>query len=387
MPRLSHDPASRRAGTRTRLACALLSCLLLGTACAPSSPVPLDESPAPPSAQVLRDEIDTVFDAVWGEESIRAIIVQQHGEPVFTQYWESTPDDAWDVRGVARAVTSTLVGIAIDRGLISGVDATLRELLPSRAQQLGRELGAVDLKSVLTNTAGFAQSIAERRLRTAPDWIGAVLADRAARGSGDGTFLSSEAGAHLLAAVLAEATGTSPLRFAQEALFDPLGIESGSPWEERLSPASDPGAVFAAFDAAGVAWLADPQGVNLGYSHLRLRPTDLVRLGQLLLDEGAWDGEQVVSPTWAVEATSPLVITRAYGETGYGYQWWIDREHGVFFAQGEGGTALVVDPGKDAVAVIASEVAADDDYPTHGLASSTAVGLAVALLADLPAGH
>lgn len=57
----------------------------------------------------------------------------------------------------------------------------------------------------------------------------------------------------------------------------------------------------------------------------------------------------------------------------------------MFYAQGEGGTAVVVDPVRDAVAVIASEVTVDDVRGNHGFASATAVGLAALLLADLPA--
>ena len=80
-----------------------------------------------------------MFDIVFGDESVRAVIVQQHGEPVFERYSGSHPDDTWDVRGVTRVVTSTLVGIAIDRGLIRGVDATLGELLPAYAGTLAPE--------------------------------------------------------------------------------------------------------------------------------------------------------------------------------------------------------------------------------------------------------
>lgn len=389
MARLAHRSAPRRAGIARVALCALVAATLLASGCTSAAPEPVPVA-EPPVALVMQRDIASVFGAVYGDEAVRAVIVQQHGEPVYERYWKSGPDDTWDIRGVTRTITSTLVGIAIDRGLIPGVDATLGDLLPEYSALLGPETAAIDLQSVLTSTAFFASTAEEPDLlgspdlREAADWIAAVLADRAERGRGDGTFLSSEVGAHVLAAIVARAAGTSPLRFAREALFDPLGIETDPLSEDRFSPAEDPGTVLGTFETAGVAWLADPQGVNLGYTHLRLRPGDLVRIGQLFLDEGSWDGEQVVSPTWAVEATSPLVATRGYGRIGYGYQWWVDPESGAFFAYGQGGTALVVDPRRDAVAVIASEVGSEDERATHGLATSTAVGLAVALLDDLP---
>jgi CubicO group peptidase (beta-lactamase class C family) len=372
------------------LLCATIGCLLIVAACAAPGPT-ATSSPVPEAlSERMHDKTAEVFDAVYGEDAVRAVLVQQHGEPVYTQYWNSTPDDTWDTRGVTRTVVSTLVGIAIDRGLISGVDAPLGELLPAYAAVLTPGVAGIQLKSVLTSSANFAATSEEPELggspilRGVPDWIGAILEDRGARGPGDGTFVSSEVGAHILAAVVAEATGMSPLRFARQSLFDPLGIESEPLWEQRFTPDGDPEQLLRAFETADVAWPADPQGVNLGYTYLRLRPTDLVQFGQLFLDEGEHDGEQIVSPTWAVEATSPVVATIGYGTISYGYQWWVDRERGVYFAQGQGGTAVVVDPRRDAVAVVASEVAVDDERATHGFAASTAVELAVALLGDLP---
>ena len=135
-----------------------------------------------------------------------------------------------------------------------------------------------------------------------------------------------------------------------------------------------------------MAWPADPQGASLGYSHLRLRAADLVRIGELFLAEGDSAGEQVVSPTWAVEATSAVVATEDIGTTSYGYQWSgsTSLARGVFYAQGDGGTAVVVDPSRDAVAVVVSEVAVDDHRGTQGLTPATAAGVAIALIRDLP---
>ena len=387
MARIDHPRSRGRAGTRVALMCAAIGALLVSGCSSASTSLPEQTSPA----DAIREDIDSVFGTLYGEDAVRAVLVQQHGELVYEQYEESTADDTWDVRGVTRAVTSTLVGIAIDRGLISGVDATLGQLLPDHAAALTPETAAIQLKSVLTHTANFAPTSEERDIRGGPadlyaqtDWVASILADRAARGPGDGVFLFSDMGTHILAAVVAEATGMSPFRFAEQTLFGPLGIDTDPWWEERFTP-GHPEALLQAYQDAEVAWPADTQGVNLGYTHLRLRPMDLVRLGQLFLDEGVWDGEQVVSATWAVQATSPVVATSGYGDISYGYQWWIDPSRDVFYVQGEGGTAVVVDPARDAVAVIASEVTIDDVRGNHGYASATAVGLASLLLANLSA--
>ena len=370
-----HRTASRLAGVRRALAAVALGLVLVSSGCATAL------SPSP--TEVMDEDLASVFDVVYGEETVRAVIVQQHGEPLYERYIDSGPDDTWDVRGVTRIVTGTLIGIAIDRGLIRGVDATLGELLPAYAGILTPETAAVPLKSVLTHTAGFPLRVAPSPA-TDPDWVASILAGRMARDPVGGRVLPSDAGAHILAAVITQATGMSVLAFAKEALFDPLGIDSDPLWEQRVTAEADLSALRPAYDDAEVAWPADPQGVNLGYSHLRLRPSDLLRIGEMYLDEGVWDDTQVVSPTWAVEATSALVATRDIGTTSYGYQWWVDRPREVFYAQGDGGTALVIDRSRDAVAVVVSEVTADDARGTVGLTPSTAAGLAIVLIRNLP---
>ena len=372
----SHHRALRRlAAVRRALAGVVLGSLLIATGCS--------TAPSPSPTEIMDEELASVFDVVYGEETVRAVIIQQHGEPVYERYVDCDPGDTWDIRGVTRIVTSTLVGIAIDRGLIRGVDATLGELLPAYAGVLTPDAAAIPLKSVLTHTAGLPLRVGTAAV-AAPDWIAAILAERTARDPVGGRVLPSDAGAHILAAVITQATGMSALQFARQALFDPLGIDSDPLWEQRLSSVADLPSLLPAYDDAEVAWPADPQGVNLGYSHLRLRPSDLLRIGEMYLDEGVWDDTQVVSPTWAVEATSALVATRDIGTTSYGYQWWVDRPREVFYAQGDGGTALVIDRSRDAVAVVVSEVTADDARGTVGLTPSTAAGLAIVLIRNLP---
>ena len=131
MARRDQQGSRGRAGTRIALMCAVIAALLVsGCSSTPSLP----EEPQP--ADAIREDIETIFRTLYGEAAVRAVLVQQHGELVFEEYRESTAEDTWDVRGVTRAVTSTLIGIAIDRGLISGVDATLGQLLPDYAAVL-----------------------------------------------------------------------------------------------------------------------------------------------------------------------------------------------------------------------------------------------------------
>ncbi|MFE5410996.1 serine hydrolase domain-containing protein [Microbacterium sp. NPDC056569] len=373
--------APRRASVRIIETFATAVFLLAGAAACTAAPSP---APVPSPEVAIANHLHAVLDAVTGSEEVRAVLVHQDAEPVYEEYMSSTPDDTWNVYSVTKSVTSTLVGIAIDRGLISGVDATLGDLLPEYAAVLTAETSDIPLQAVLTHTANFAPDGDVRDLEGSADWIATILQDRADRGPGDGSFVYSTYGSHVLAAVVAEATGMSPFAFAREVLFAPLGIEVDEPWEERLLPGTDPDAYNRAYENAEVAWIADPQALNMGGAWLRLRPGDLARFAQLFLDEGERMGDEIVSSTWVALATSPMVATPVLGALSYGFQWWVDEERDEFAGVGFGGTVVLVDRRKDAMVVIACDVARDAPPTELGLTADSALALAQALIDDLP---
>lgn len=361
------------------------ACIAASVVCAAAGCTAMPSpAPAPTASAAIGEDLHAVLETVNGAEYVRAVLVDQHAEPVYEEYLSATADDTWNVYSVTKSVTSTLVGIAIDRGLISGVDATLGELLPDHADVLTAETSGIPLSAVLTHTANFPADSDAPVLTDSDDWITTILEDRARRGAGDGSFAYSHSGSHVVAAVLAEATGMSPFAFAREALFAPLGIVVDQPWEERLLPGTDMAAYSLAYENAEVAWIADPQGINSGAAWLRLRPADLARIGQLLLDEGDRAGQQIVSSAWVALATSSLVATPDADPLSYGYQWWVDEGRDEFAGVGLGGTVVLIDRHKDAVVVIASEIALDAPPGNLGITSTAALALAQALVDDLP---
>lgn len=363
-----------RIGTTCLVAAALLGPAAIG--CTPSS-TPAD------LAATIEERIDTGLEMLDPHDRIRAVIVWQRGDPLVERYVDSTPDDYWDTRSVTKSVASTLVGIAIDRGLIPGVESTLGELLPSYSADLTPETSSISLRDVLTHTANFlTEADDDEAVWGSTDLVRAILNDRAARGPSEGQFRYSDAGAHILAAILVEATEMSVLDFARRYLLDPLGVVSRPGWEVAAATTSeDWEATLDSFDAADFAWPADAQGIHFGHANLRLRPSDLARFGQLYLSRGVVDSEQIVSEAWVAEATAPRVYAGAM-TSEYGYQWWVEREEGYFCALGRGGTAVLVHPQKDAVIVVASQIDARD-VAAGTLSTENALYLATSILAEL----
>jgi CubicO group peptidase (beta-lactamase class C family) len=141
-----------------------------------------------------------------------------------------------------------------------------------------------------------------------------------------------------LSGVIAHATRQNTQDFAQQALFDPLGIVDFS-------------------------WRVDPNGYPDAAGGLLLTPHDMAKFGYLYLNDGVWEGERILPEGWVEESTSAQIDGGPPEYTSYGYLWWVTHlaGHAAYFASGYGGQYLYVVPDLDLVAVIAS-----NDEWTHG---------------------
>jgi CubicO group peptidase (beta-lactamase class C family) len=316
---------------------------------------PVDEERESTSSPDLGTRVGEYLDQTDEHDKVRAVLVYEDGAPILELYRGEDAKDYLDVRSVTKSVVSTVIGIAIDEGLISGVDATLGDLLPARRDAMNDEVAAIPLDRILTHTAGF-EGDGQWDFSSAPDTVGAILADRVTRGPGDGSFEYSSAGSHVLSAILDEATDGRVLDFAREHLFDPLGIDTEPAWigTDQGTP-EERAANFEEYLAADFAWPTDPQGIHAGWSFMKLRPDDLATLGLLYLAGGEWEGESLVSPAWVTDATTTHVET-SFTPNGYGYQWWTHTGEGdeMFAAVGYGGDLIAVVPDRNLVAVVVS---------------------------------
>jgi CubicO group peptidase (beta-lactamase class C family) len=356
---------ARRAHRRSWLLAVTVAVI---TACA-GSPEGSDsgETPAGQETSAAQAEVTAVFDGlVEGAtttriyDDLRAVLVSVGGRPVVERYYDSSAEATSDLRSVTKSVISILVGIAVDEGVLGSVDQTLAELLPEYAAMMAPDVAGVTLEQVLTMTAGLPRDpfVAAPAYILAEDWVEAILTGGLEQPPGRG-FAYASAGSHLLSAILFEATGGSVLDYARDKLFDPLGIST--------HPAAEPLAVeenLPVYQAASFAWPVDPQGVHLGDTRLKITAPDMAKIGQLMLDDGRWDGEQIVSTQWVTESTRAHVPTDGdFGgdDYGYGYQWWVTTAdgHDAFAAVGFGGQLIEVVPDLDLIVVVSCTVPED----------------------------
>ncbi|MCO1659808.1 serine hydrolase domain-containing protein [Pseudonocardia humida] len=293
-------------------------------------------------------------DGTGRHDRVRAVIVDVGGQRRFVR---GEPASRGAARSVTKSVMATLIGIAVDRGQIRGVDQTLGELLPEHAATMPAPLRAATLRQVLTMTAGIAgdDTLAARRPASSEDWVAHALALTPRSPPGD-RFAYSTAGSHLLSAVLTRATGRSALDYAREALFAPLGI-------------------------TGPTWDADPQGRQKGGTGLALTAEEMLAIGRLYLAGGTHGGERLVSAGWIGEATRAHVATGGAQLPGYGYQWWVGTAdgHPAFVAAGFGGQLIEVVPDLDLVVVVRSDVTHGPGAPPQDYAAMVDTVIAPAL--------
>ena len=279
----------------------------------------------------------------WSREYAR--LFAGKGEPGIYNYY----DPGWHpfykgtrlhtMQSVSKSVTSALVGIAIGRGEIPGVDAKVMPYFAGLGIPPDPRRDAMTLREVLTMTTGIrwdeeSTNYIDPRNNCAvmegkDDWVRYVLEQPMAEAPGK-VFVYDSGATELLSGVLQKATGKTADDYAKEHLFGPLGIES-------------------------FYWKRTPKGLSDTEGGLYLEPRDLARLGELYMRDGVWRGKRVLPAGWARESTQPRVTTNEKSFR-YGYQWWVpDAElsagRSSFAAWGYGGQFLFVVPELDLIAV------------------------------------
>lgn len=222
---------------------------------------------------------------------------------------------------------ATLIGIAIDKGYIQSEDQTIGNYLKHYDSSIDSVKANIKIRDLLSMASGISgNELVDGSEYDAwfnsPNQVDYTLNTSIASQPGQ-VFNYVSGVAHLTSAILAQATGMSTYQFAKQYLFQPLGI-AAHPWE------------------------TDKQGIYNDAAGLNLTPRDMIKIGELYLNKGVYNGTRIVSEAWIDKAASFKITTRnaqPFGP-GYGYFWWLGNIHGhdYFFANGYGGQFIVVVP-------------------------------------------
>lgn len=272
--------------------------------CSPARSTPPDpppRSPVPVRYADLEQRIeDSIVTGAIGEQTVVAVLVSIGSQTRIAHYRHGRePAAALHVGTVTPSVMSALIGIAIEDHLIGSLDQTLPQLLPRYAADISARDRGTTLRQLMTMTAGFPWDYGRDRadvIFNGPrngDPTQTIL--RRGSEAGPGTSFYSSAGAHLVSAVLRESLrrfdGDHPrtvLEYARDRLFDPLGIDTRPAFD---GPVRLPDPAFEQISTFG--WGTDTTGLNSGCCLLRLRPADLVKIGELYRNHGRWQDHRL----------------------------------------------------------------------------------------------
>jgi CubicO group peptidase (beta-lactamase class C family) len=278
-----------------------------------------------------------------GLPRLHSLLVSHRGELVLERYYNGArATRPANVKSASKSLISALVGIAIERRLIAGVETSIASYFPELKKDRDAAKQRITIEDLLTMRSGL-ETTSNRNYGAwvqSRNWVQHAL-NRPLL-SEPGTQMDYSTGnTHLLSAILTKATGASTWQFANDTIGRPLGFTIAR-------------------------WPRDPQGIYFGGNDMLLTPRQMVAFGQLYLDRGRLRGRQIVPESWIDRSFVPR--GRSYwSDQEYGYGWWI-RDlggHRTYYAWGFGGQYIFVLPDLQLVVVTTSSSTVAEDRRSH----------------------
>ena len=270
---------------------------------------------------------------------MHSLMILRHGKVITEGWWYPyRPGHRHIMHSVSKTFTSTAIGFAVDEKLLSVNDRVISFFPNDLPAEVSPYLEELTIRHLLTMSVGHdpAPSFA----LSEGNWVKLFLATPIVHRPGT-VYLYSSYASHILSAIISRVTGQTLSGYLQTRLFEPLNI-------------------------TGIQWEVDAQGNNTGGWGMRIRTEDMARLGQFYLQEGQWNGRQLLSKAWIKEASALHIYQRDNltleeelhdnWVQGYGYQIWRCTNN-AYRADGANGQFIIVMPEQDAVVIITANTA------------------------------
>ena len=255
-----------------------------------------------------------------------------------------------------KSIVALLVGIAVDRGQIASIDDKVLSYFPDYQVKRGEKtIYDVTIRHLLTLRAPYkGKGDPWSKVCISENWTYASLDFLGGRGGLTDEFNYKTVCLHILSGILYKATGMTTVDYANEYLFKPLGIAEH---ENYYAKSAEEHKHFTMDKEPKTnVWFADRDGLGTPGYGLCMCAKDMAKIGQLCLNEGVWEGKQIISSSWIKDMTRPRKIEgQMWRGMMYGYLWWITNpEKNIYAAIGNSGNVIYVNPDKNVVVSVAS---------------------------------
>ncbi len=266
-------------------------------------------------------------------QEFHSLMIIRHGHVIAEAWWHPySSEHRQQLYSLSKSFTGTAIGFAVSEGLITVEDPVISFFKDEKPAEISDNLAALKVKHLLSMSVGHAKDsimIIEKSPAGTP-WAKTFLSLPVVFKPGS-QFMYNSGASFMLSAIIKKITGKTAHEYLKPRLYDPLEITTAT-------------------------WTENPDGINMGASHLRMRTEDIAKFGQLYLQKGMWKGKHVLSKDWVAVASAKQIENGKYDSSwgfGYGYQFWLNPPGG-FRADGAFGQYSMVLPEHDTVVAITS---------------------------------
>lgn len=279
----------------------------------------------PESQGISSDHLAALIRALGASKytDMHHLMILRHGKVICECSFAPYRNGIWHItHSMCKSITGMAIGMLIDEGQLA-LDENIYKIFEDKLNPLVKIFRpTITVENLLTMTSGV--SFNESGIISGNDWLGSYLNSTITGHPGE-AFQYNSLNTYVLSAIVTERTGLTLTEYLEPRLFAPLGITK-------------------------YFWETCPKGITKGGWGLFLCAEDMAKLGQLYLQKGIWNGQQVV-PAWWVEASTAKHLESIEGTFGYGYQIWMEQRPGSFEFNGMLGQNVIVYPDMDMVIV------------------------------------
>jgi len=285
----------------------------------------------PEAENINRDGLEQAYKLVYDEQRYvmaRSLLVFRNGKLVAEAYPNDKEDRSkyHNIQSCTKSITAMLMGVAIQQNIVTSLDGKLYDIYPDLFDDdlVKRE---ITLSDALTMRSGidFRNDKHTLKLYSTPKNSTTYVLSLDRKSTPGTTVQYNDGDPHLLSKVIETKSGKSLADFANENVFQKLGISN---WQ----------------------WESAKDGTTFGAFSLFVTPRDLGKIGQLLVQNGTWKNEQIIDSTYLQNAVSKQVYNDLNNKP-YGYYFWIYPQWNAYAALGHGGQFMFVAPDKNLVVV------------------------------------